>query len=231
MRVAIIPARGGSKRIHRKNIKSFLGKPIIGYSIEQAIKSELFDVVMVSTDDVEIAKIAKDYGAEVPFMRSGKNSDDNATTVEVLLEVVEKYKGQGILVQEACCIYPTAPFVSIDMLKKGLDLLLSGKFDVTFPVLQYSYPIQRALKINEGEKMEMFSPKEKETRSQDLEKSYHDSGQFYWFVSEIIELKKELWTDNTGVFVLSDLEAHDIDTIEDWEIAEFKYRLLKNGKG
>lgn len=227
MKIAIIPARGGSKRIKKKNIKPFLGKPIIAYGIESAIKSGLFDKVMVSTDSVEIANIAKQYGADVPFMRSLKNSDDHATTVDVLIEVIEAYIQRGENIEEACCIYATAPFVSTNDLQKTYQLLIDEQFDVVFPVLQYSFPIQRALKLDNN-RMKMFHPELKTTRSQDLEKSYHDSGQFYWFKTLQVLTKRNLWTDNTGVIVLNEMDAHDIDTEEDWEIAEFKYRLRKN---
>ncbi len=228
MRLAIIPARAGSKRIPNKNIKLFLGKPIIAYSIEAAIQSRLFDVVMVSTNSKEIAEIAVEHGAQVPFVRSEKNSDDYATTVDVILEVIEEYNKRGESFDEACCIYATAPFVSPSLLSKGYQLLQSQGFDSVFPVLPFSFPIQRALKMEESGKMKMFSSEHKQTRSQDLTPAFHDSGQFYWFDTRSIVNKRELWTDNSGVIVLSELEAHDIDNPEDWEIAEFKYKLKNN---
>jgi len=228
--IAIIPARGGSKRIPRKNIQNFLGKPIIAYSIETALKSNLFDEVMVSTDDMEIAEVAQKYGAKVPFMRSNENAGDYATTADVLKEVLQNYKQ---LKQEhfdyACCIYPTAPFVSAEMLQKAFDLLTTQNFDTVFPVIAYSYPIQRALKIHKG-KMQLFQPEQLNTRSQDLEKAYHDAGQFYWLKVNEFEKSGKLWTDNTGVWVIKELEAQDIDTQEDWQLAELKYKILHGSK-
>lgn len=228
MRIAIIPARGGSKRIPNKNIKEFLGKPIIAYSIQAAIESKLFDKVIVSTDSEEIKSVAINYGAEVPFLRSEKNSDDFATTVDVILEVVKQFEELGDEVDEACCIYATAPFVRSEELTTAYSLLVEEAYDVVFPAIPYSFPIQRAIKLDSEKRIQMFFPEQRQTRSQDLEKSYHDSGQFYWFkVKSVIE-KETLWTDNTGVIILDEMHAHDIDTIKDWEIAEFKYRLREN---
>jgi len=226
-RLCIIPARGGSKRIPRKNIKFFLGKPIIAYSIEAALQSNLFDEVMVSTDDDEIAEIAKKYGAKIPFLRSTKNADDFATTVDVINEVLQLYNKQKAKVfKTACCIYPTAPFVSEIKLKEAFDLLLKKNFDCVFPVMEFSFPIQRALKKDADNKMTLFQPKHLNSRSQDLEKAYHDSGQFYWFKTKEIVRKGKLWTDNTGVIVIKESEGQDIDTLEDWKLAEIKYKLL-----
>ena len=224
--IAIIPARGGSKRIPKKNIKNFLGKPIIAYSIETALKSGLFDEVMVSTDDAEIAEIAKKYGAKVPFMRSVENADDFATTADVLKEVLQNYKQfQQRNFDYACCIYPTAPFVSTELLQKSFDLLKEKNFDTVFPVMAYGYPIQRALKIQQ-DKMQLFQPEHLNTRSQDLEKAYHDAGQFYWFQVDKFQKFGKLWTDNTGVIVIKESQAQDIDTLEDWQLAEIKYKIL-----
>jgi len=225
-KIAIITARGGSKRIPKKNIKPFLGKPIIAYAIETALRSKIFDEVMVSTDDQEIAKIAKEYGANVPFMRSAKNSDDFAGTVDVLEEVVEQYKEVGQTFDLGCCIYPTAPFVTTELLEKGFKLMLEKNLETVFPVLQFSFPIQRAIKINSTNKIEMFNPEHFNSRSQDLEPAFHDTGMFYWFNMDVLKSKKRMWTDNTAVIILSELEAHDIDTLEDWRIAEFKYKIL-----
>jgi len=223
--IAIIPARGESKRIPRKNIKDFLGKPIIAYSIEAALNSGLFDEVMVSTDDINIANIAKKIGAEVPFMRTHKNADDYATTVEVLLEVIHNYEAIGMSFKYGCCIYPTAPFVTPEILLKSKELLVQKEYDCVFPVLQFSSPIQRALQMNPDGRIEMFYPEFQTIRSQDLPPAYHDSGQFYWF--DILALKKnrQLWTHNTGAIPLSALQAHDIDNEEDWSIAEFKFQI------
>ena len=229
MRIAIIPARGGSKRIPNKNIKEFLGKPIIAYSIQAALESNLFDKIVVSTDSEQIKAISQKYGADVPFLRSEKNSDDFATTVDVIIEVINQFEVKGIKVDEACCIYATAPFVRPEELTTAYSLMREVEYDVVFPVLPYSFPIQRAVKLDPEKKIQMFFPENRQTRSQELEKSYHDSGQFYWFkVKSVIE-KKSLWTDNTGVIILDEMHAHDIDTMKDWIIAEFKYRLRANG--
>lgn len=224
--LAIIPARGGSKRIPRKNIKLFLGKPIMAYSIEVALDAACFDEVMVSTDDNEIAELAIDKGANVPFLRSASNADDYATTASVILEVLEKYKSKGKEFDYVCCIYPTAPFITKSLLQKGYRKLIENKLDCVFPVLQYSFPIQRSLYLRDG-KIALVYPEHSTTRSQDLEGTYHDSGQFYWLnVKEFLQSKK-LWTANTGALLLNEMDAHDIDNVEDWKIAEFKY-ILKN---
>jgi len=224
MRIAIIPARGGSKRIPRKNIKNFLGKPIISYSIQAALDSNLFDEVMVSTDDYEIAKIAKQFGAKVPFMRSTKNSNDFASTYDVIEEVINEYKIQGLKFDKICCIYSCAPFISPEILIKALEKLEDKKFDSVFPVLKYSFPIQRALK-RDDDKITMIVEDNLNIRSQDLEESYHDAGQFYWCKTKQLLKSKKLLTSNTGCVVISELEAQDIDTKTDWKLAELKYRL------
>jgi pseudaminic acid cytidylyltransferase len=224
--VAIITARGGSKRIPRKNIKYFLGKPIMAYSIESAINSGLFDEVMVSTDDAEIAAVAEQFGAKVPFMRSTENANDFATTADVIVEVLESYEAIGQRFDYAICIYPTAPFVSADLLIQGFNLLIKGEYDTVFPAMRFGFPIQRAIKLNAENRIEMLQPEHLRTRSQDLEQTYHDCGQFYWLSVEKFLLKKEIWTDNSGIVVLSEMEAHDIDNLEDWKIAEFKYLLV-----
>jgi len=225
-KIAIIPARGGSKRIPRKNIKYFLGKPIIAYSIEAALKSNLFEEIMVSTDDKEIAEIAKKYGAKVPFIRSDKNANDYATTVDVIQEVLSEYKKLNFNFEEACCIYPTAPFITDKTLLKAFKTFKKNGFDCVFPVMEFSFPIQRALKIGVNKKMSLFQPKHLTSRSQDLESTYHDAGQFYWFQTKELLEKRRLWTDNTGVIVIKESEGQDIDTIEDWKLAEIKYKIL-----
>lgn len=227
-KICIIPARGGSKRIPRKNIKDFLGKPILAYSIEAALESNVFDEVMVSTDDDEIASIAREYGASVPFMRSGENANDDATTIEVLLEVIDQYKELDKSFEFGCCIYPTAPFVNSSLLIASYEKLLDNEFDSIFPVIKFSAPIQRSLKLNSQERIEMMFPEHLNSRSQDLESAFHDAGQYYWFNVRTIERKRKLWTDNSGMVLLTELQAHDIDNIEDWQIAEFKYKALGN---
>lgn len=221
-RIAIIPARGGSKRIPRKNIRDFLGKPIIAYSIEAALASGLFEEVMVSTDDKEIAEVAKRYGAKVPFMRSAANADDFATTVDVLKEVLAQYAAsEGKTFDYGCCIYPTAPFTSPEVLKEGLHTLEVRRFDTVFPVVAFSYPVWRGLKLSREEKVEMLWPEFLNTRSQDLEKVYHDAGQWYWFAAS--KLKDSLFTAHSGSIELDEKKVQDIDTEADWFLAEMKY--------
>lgn len=224
--LCIIPARGGSKRIPRKNIKPFLGKPIIAYSIEMALKSGLFDEVMVSTDDEEIAEVAKEYGAEVPFMRSKKSADDFATTAEVIEEVLNKYLSFNQNFKYGCCIYPTAPLLNSDKLDEAYHLLLNKNFDSVFPVVEFGYPIWRSLAINENGQAAMNWPEHLNSRSQDLPKAYHDAGQFYWFNVEQFFEKKTLFGQNSGSIVLSQVEVQDIDSNVDWQLAELKAKLL-----
>lgn len=224
--LAIIPARGGSKRIPRKNIKDFLGKPIIAYSIETAIESGLFSEVMVSTDDNEIAEIAKKYGAKVPFLRSEKTANDFAHIADVITEVLDTYKSLNQEFDNFCCVFSTAPFIKKVRLKEGLDMMINSNFDSVFPVLKFSYPIQRALKI-ENEKVSMILPENFNKRSQDLMPAYHDSGQFYWMKTQEFYKQKSLFAENSGAIVLSEKEVQDIDTQEDWEVAEMKYKILK----
>lgn len=225
--IAIIPARGGSKRIPRKNIKDFLGKPIIAYSIEAALESALFEEVMVSTDDAEIAAVAARFGAKVPFTRSAATSNDFATTFQVIEEVIREYGNLKKEFLKGCCIYPTAPFVSPKILSAGLALLSQYQYDSVFPVMKFSYPIQRALKKNSEGKMEMFYPEMINARSQDLEAAFHDAGQFYWFDVATLQKKQKLWTNNTGIIEIRESEGQDIDTAEDWKLAEHKFQLLQ----
>ena len=225
--LCIIPARGGSKRIPRKNIKPFLGKPIIAYSIEAALNSKLFDEVMVSTDDFEIATIAKKYGASVPFMRSDKTANDFATTFDVIYEVLQEYKLINKKFVFSCCIYPCAPFVTKEKLADGFQVLKENNYDCVFPLIPFSFPIQRALKENER-KVSFFYPEFSLTRSQDLEKSFHDSGQFYWLNISACLKKKQIITDNSGAIIISELEGQDIDNEVDWKLAELKYEILQS---
>lgn len=225
--VAIITARGGSKRIPRKNIRPFLGKPIISYVIDVALRSSLFDEVMVSTDDAAIAEVARRYGAQVPFMRQPETADDFATTAQVLLEVLNQYKQQGQTFQYACCLYPTAPFVAPSLLQRAFDRLTQLGFDTVYPVQPFSFPIQRSVLLRDG-KVRWFQPEHALTRSQDLEPAYHDAGQFYFFDVQRFQASQRLISDNTGGVVISEMEAHDIDNEADWQVAEFKYRLLHN---
>lgn len=225
--VAIIPARGGSKRIPKKNIKLFLGKPIIAYTIETSLNSNLFSNVIVSTDDEEIAEVAKQYGATVPFMRSKRTSGDYATTADVLAEVIEQLSMNGLQFDYACCMYPTAPFISVENLRKGFELLTTGEYDSVFPVCAYSYPVLRSLNISDIGKISMNWPENIERRSQDLPQFYHDAGQFYWINSALFISKKKLYTDNSGAIILNELEVQDIDNETDWKLAELKFQLIK----
>ncbi|WP_214228846.1 pseudaminic acid cytidylyltransferase [Pedobacter sp. B4-66] len=225
-KIAIIPARGGSKRIPRKNIKDFLGKPIIAYSIQAAIESKLFDEIMVSTDDEEIASVAVNYGAKVPFLRSNENSNDFAATADVLKEVITYYKKEDKVFEFGCCIYPTASLISSEKLIEAFKIIQDGEFSTVFPVAEFSSPIQRALKV-EKERISNFFPKHMQTRTQDLEKAYQDCGQFYFFKVESFMKRGFLQGDDTGALFLKDLEYQDIDNEQDWKIAEFKYQFLK----
>lgn len=223
--IAIITARGGSKRIPRKNLRPFLGKPIIAYSIDAALGSGLFDEVMVSTDDAEIAAVARDLGAAVPFMRSAATSDDFATTADVLKEVVAEYRARGIMPELACCIYPTAPFVTAVRLGEAFAKLTQSGADTVLPVTRFSFPIWRSFR-REGERVFYNWPEHAPKRSQDLPPAFQDAGQFYVFRPAVLERTGQLITDNTVGLELSELEVQDIDSEEDWALAELKYRHI-----
>lgn len=227
--VAIITARGGSKRIPRKNVKEFLGKPILLYSIEAALNSSIFEEVMVSTEDEEIAELARKAGAVVPFMRGDENANDFATTTDVLLEVIGEYEKRGKCFEFGCCIYPTAPFVTAVKLKEGMEKLAASDADTLMPVVPFSFPPQRGLVIRE-EKLQFVQPEHALTRSQDLEHWYHDVGQFYCFRTENFKRNKILTVGNVLPYVVSELEVQDIDTISDWKIAEMKYEAMVEKK-
>lgn len=227
--LCIIPARGGSKRIPRKNIRPFLGKPIIAYSIEAALNSALFDEVMVSTDDAEIAEIALKYGAKVPFMRTEKTSNDYATTFDVIEEVLIKYKDTNKHYDVVCCIYACAPFITSNKLTESHKMLEINNYDSVFPVIPFGFPIQRSLKFEE-DKIKFFYPEFSLSRSQDLEKSYHDAGQFYWMQTNKCLEQKKILTENSGSIIISEMEGQDIDNEVDWKLAELKYELLQSTK-
>ncbi len=227
--IAIITARGGSKRIPRKNIKEFCGKPILAYSIEAAIQSGVFDTVMVSTDDREIADIAVKYGAEVPFLRSEKTANDFATTTDVLFEVLDEYEKRGKHYEVGCCIYPTAPFVTGEKLREGVEALTNSGADTLIPVVPFSYPPQRAMVIRDGQLL-FRQPEYLVSRSQDLETHYHDAGQFYLFYTESYRKNGNLLLGKILPLVVSELEVQDIDNLTDWEIAEMKYRLMMQNR-
>lgn len=224
--LCVIPARGGSKRIPRKNLKDFRGKPIIAWSIEAALASSLFNTVMVSTDDPEIADVARSCGAQVPFMRSAAAADDHATTADVLLEVIREFKLRGHSFDIACNLYPTAPFTTADDLKSGYATLAKGPFDVVLPVVAYSYPILRSLNRAEDGKIRMNWPEHMNSRSQDLPKAYHDAGQWAFFHTEPFLQTKTLLGPNTGSVVLPESRVQDIDTMDDWAMAELKHQIL-----
>lgn len=229
-RLAIITARGGSKRIPKKNIKEFCGKPIIYYAIRAALEAEIFDEVMVSTDSNEIKEIALKYGAKVPFMRSEKNSDDYATTEDVIMEVLNEYKNRyNNEFENVCCIYPTAPFIDGEILKKACKVMEQKNPSVVIPIVQFSYPPQRCFIMDEKGYARFKYPQYVRTRSQDLEKQYHDAGQFYIYNVKKLFEKKGIIEDDFAPIILPEISVQDIDTLEDWRIAELKYELLKNG--
>lgn len=224
MSVAIIPARAGSKRIPKKNIKPFLGKPIIAYSIEVAKKCELFDRIIVSTDSEEISKVAQKCGAEVPFMRPSKLSDDYTGTDDVIKHALNWLESNGDTHEFACCIYATAPFLRVDYLKKGYALLLKENASQVFSVTTFPYPIFRALKANDNNRVEMVWPEHRKTRSQDLPEVCHDAGQFYWLnVEKYCEENQLPYNDSVPLFLPRSL-VQDIDTQEDWDLAEKMFK-------
>lgn len=223
--VAIITARGGSKRIPKKNIKLFCGKPIIAYSIEAALQSGCFDTVMVSTDSEEIASIAKKYGAHVPFLRSTTTSNDYATTADVLCEVIHEYELRGQYYDTLCCIYPTAPFITADKLEMAIKMYHDIGGDSLIPVVRYSFPPQRAMLIRDGFLKYQY-PQYERSRSQDLEPIYHDCGQFYICSTSMLLKRKSLIGDRLIPFEIPEEEVQDIDTLSDWVLAETKYKTF-----
>ncbi len=225
--VAIITARGGSKRIPKKNIKEFCGKPIIAYSIEAALKSGSFEDVMVSTDDEEIKMISESYGASVPFLRSEATSNDYATTADVLTEVLGDFKKMGRYFDSFACIYPTAPFVTADRIAEAMRILEDS--DSVLSVVRFSFPPQRAFVIRNGN-VKFQYPEFERTRSQDLEPIYHDCGQFYMCKSDKFLEHHSLILPVTKAYILPEEEVQDIDTMSDWEIAEAKYKVINNIK-
>lgn len=227
--IAIITARGGSKRIPRKNLRPFLGQPVISYSINAALQSGLFDEVMVSTDDEEIAELSRRCGASVPFMRSAKNSDDFATTKDALIEVLTEYRRLGRDFDVGCCIYPTAPFVTAEKLRMAFDRHQESGAETVLPIVRFSFPIRRAFQ-RDGEKVSYIWPEFAQRRSQDLSPAYHDAGQFYFFRPALLLDSDELITENTVGIEMPMLEVHDIDEEEDWGIAELKYAQVFRGE-
>lgn len=224
MRIAVIPARGGSKRIPRKNIKPFGGRPMISWSIAAARESELFDRIIVSTDDDEIASISRGEGADVPFMRPAELSDDNTGTIPVMAHAVAWLNARGEVADEVCCIYATAPFIEAADLCHGLDVLRTSGADFAFSVTSYAAPIQRALRLNCDGRVEMFDPNHFNSRSQDLEEAWHDAGQFYWGRREAWLSHRALFGTHAAAVVLSRHRVQDIDTQADWQRAELLYK-------
>lgn len=228
MRLAVIPARGGSKRIPRKNIKPFGGKPIIAWSIEAALQSGCFDQVIVSTDDAEIADVAIAYGATVPFIRPDVLSDDYTGTIPVICHTIEQVRSQGTSPEQVCCIYATAPFTCAEDILKGLDVLEATGCEYTFSATSYPFPIQRAIRLTADGRAEMFYPEYFNTRSQDLEVAYHDAGQFYWGKSSAWIGAKPIFTADSVPVILPRHRVQDIDTTEDWERAEWMLKAMSN---
>ncbi len=224
--IAIITARGGSKRIPGKNIRNFLGKPIIAYSIEAALQSGIFDEVMVSTDSEEIASIAAKYGASVPFFRSEENAGDYAATADVIREVILQYQERGKQYDWLCCLYPTAPFVTADVLREAYQQTQEPGTDAVVPVVKFSFPVQRSFIVEEGGKLAYKWPQYRTARSQDLEPFYHDAGQFYYERVEAFLDQNTMVPENTRPYILDETMVQDIDCEEDWIIAEMKYERL-----
>lgn len=227
MKLAIIPARGGSKRIPRKNIKPFCGKPMIAWSIEAALESGCFDRIIVSTDDEEIAEVARQYGAEVPFMRPLELSDDHTGTIPVIRHAIETINSQGRAVEQACCLYATAPFIQAEDLRRGLEILQGSGGDYAFSVTSYAFPIQRAIRLTPEGRVEMFNPEHFNTRSQDLEEAYHDAGQFYWGRADAWLQGKMIFSPASLPVMLPRHRVQDIDTPEDWVRAEWLFKAMQ----
>lgn len=226
MNIAIIPARGGSKRIPRKNIKEFHGKPMIAYSIETAQKSGCFDRIIVSTDDQEIADVALGYGAEVPFLRPSNISDDYATTMDVIQHSIQWCESQNIDVKFLCCIYATAPFILPSDLSAGLETLSDSNVEYVFSATSFAFPIQRAISLRKNGTVQMFQPEHLNTRSQDLEEAYHDAGQFYWGKASAFMQGRAIFSEHSKVVILPRKRVQDIDTLEDWDLAEALFSVL-----
>jgi N-acylneuraminate cytidylyltransferase len=228
--LCIIPARGGSKRLPRKNIKSFFGKPVIEYGITTALASGLFQEVMVSTDDKEIAAIAERCGAAVPFLRNQETADDVATTLDVLREVLSDYSDRGVDFDSVCCLYPVAPLVSSDDLKKGLEVLNEENTECVFPVVQYSHPVQRALEMKNGLGSYVWSDFVDE-RTQDIQTLYHDAGQWYWLDIDCVMSLKSIGDMKFKILPMPEWRVQDVDDIDDWVMLELKYQHLRQDSG
>ena len=219
MNLLIIPARGGSKRIPKKNIKNFCGKPIIAWSIQTAKESKCFDKIIVSTDDDQIANLAQKYGAEVPFMRPKELSDDYTATVPVISHAIEWQIANDHKPMYVCCIYPTAPFIKTTDLQRGLRILKKSNSDYAFSATDYPYPIQRSFRISKNNTLEMFYPEHYNSRSQDLEEAFHDAGQFYWGLTDAWLDDRPIFSEKSSPILISRKRVQDIDTPEDWQVA------------
>ena len=226
-KIAIITARGGSKRIPNKNIRNFNGKPIIAYSIETAINSNIFDEVMVSTDSKEIAEVAKKFGAKVPFLRSEKNSSDIASTNDVIEEVLSYYGNNSEIFNYCLCLYPCTPLLDFRNINKAFDLLITKNLDSVISVVKYSTPIERALKISNNY-VQLVNEETLFVRSQDFESKYFDAGQFYLFKADSYKKQNRILTNKSTALILDEMEVQDIDNENDWRMAELKYKLLAN---
>ncbi len=225
MIVAVIPARGGSKRIPRKNIRPFAGKPMIAHSIEAARAAALFERIIVSTDDEEIAAVAREHGAEVPFLRPPEISGDHAGTAEVVIHALEQLRREGP-VTRICCLYATAPFVRPEDLRAGYEKLVSHDVAAVFSVTTFPFPIFRALQLREDGRLAMIWPEHRLTRSNDLPEAYHDAGQFYWLDPDRLLAERTLYPPDAMPVILPRWRVQDIDTPEDWETAERMYQAL-----
>lgn len=227
MRLAVIPARGGSKRIPKKNIRSFHGKPIIAWSIEVALESGCFDKIIVSTDDEEIMEVARATGAEVPFVRPANLSDDYTPTLPVVKHAVDWVNQNIGPVRWVCCLYATAPFIQAQALRDGFDKLSASQADYCFSATSFPFPIQRAMRLTANDHVEMFCPEQIAARSQDLEDAYHDAGQFYWGTAEAWMEERPIFSPTARALILPRHLVQDIDTLEDWRRAELMFRLLR----
>jgi pseudaminic acid cytidylyltransferase len=230
MRLAVIPARGGSKRIPHKNIKDFCGKPMIAWSIEAALQSACFDQVVVSTDDNEIAEVARRYGAQVPFTRPAELSDDHTGTTAVVAHAVDWFARQDPAPTEVCCIYATAPFVAAEDLRTGLAILCETNCDFVFSATSYAFPIQRAIRVSDTGRVSMFDPDKFNVRSQDLDEAFHDAGQFYWGQASAWQANKLIFGQASAIVRLPRYRVQDIDNAEDWQMAEYLFQAVNFGR-
>jgi len=227
MSLCVIPARGGSKRIPRKNVREFCGQPMIAWSIEAALRSGCFERIIVSTDDPQIAEVARQYGASVPFMRPPELSDDYTGTVPVIRHALQRVREEGSEPARVCCLYATAPFVRAEDLQRGFEVLDATACDYAFSVTSYAFPIQRAIRLAADERVEMFHPEHLNTRSQDLEEAYHDAGQFYWGTAQAWDESRPIFSRASSAVLLPRHRVQDIDTDEDWQRAEWLFKAMQ----